>query len=66
MNLEKKCILILICFGSVEKSKLDSRLVTFWMMKVPVLGESGQPYPRQTAYSPLTPLHAELLPHLHF
>lgn len=34
-----KCILILICFRGVEKSRLDRTLVTFWMMKVTVLGE---------------------------
>lgn len=35
------CTFILeICFRGIEKSKLDSRLVTFCMMKVTVLGES--------------------------
>ena len=47
-----KCTFILeMCFGGIEKSRLDSRLVTFWVMKVTVLGESGQPYSRQTAYT---------------
>lgn len=46
------CTFILeICFGGIEKSRLDSGLVTFCMMKVTVLGESwgdGKPCSTQT------------------